>query len=178
MNIIKRSEWDNSSFKPKYTKHKPSGICLHHSATPTTAQWKGIQTVRSILGNHTAIRKFSDIGYHFIISPDGQNCYECRPVDVQGAHCGGTPPKGVSRVFGNTGMIGICLIGNYDTEEPSRVAMDNIARLIADLCEKHGIDTKRIYGHCEAWSKPPKTCPGKKLFTAMFGENRWKALKF
>jgi len=83
----------------------------------------------------------------------------------------------VARNFGNTGSVGICLIGDYDTEKPTTEALRTLSMLIVDLCERWQIDSRQIFGHCEAWSKLTKSCPGQNLFISLFGENRWKSLK-
>lgn len=174
---VPRRDWLKTDKTPKYNKHKPARIVVHHSAAPTAKQFHGDQTIQGIHRYHTVNNKWSDIGYHFLISPDGSTIFEGRPVDAVGAHCGGTPPKGVTRSFGNTGSIGICLVGDYDNEQPTDAALHTLAVLIVDLCEKWQIDSRQIYGHCEAWSRPPKSCPGKNLFVSLFGRNRWEALK-
>jgi hypothetical protein len=97
-------------------------------------------------------------------------------MTAQGAHCGGVVPAGVKRIFGNFETGGICLIGNYDAETPQREGLHTLAVLIADLCEKWQINTAAIFGHCEAWSRPPKTCPGKNLYQALFGADRWNII--
>lgn len=176
--LIPRKEWD-SHYKPvARPSHKPVRIVVHHSYSPDSQQFKGDDTIRAILRHHTKTNGWADIAYHYLISPDGSIIYEGRPVFQIGAHCGGTPPAGISRNFGNTGSIGICLIGNYDTEPVNPGGLRTLAVLIADLCERYDIKLTDIYGHCDAWSRPPKTCPGKNLFISLFGENKWKALKF
>lgn len=178
MKIIGRKDWDNTGHKPETEPHKPNKIVVHHSWSPNAKQWKGARSMLGILNYHLSAKKWRDIGYHFVISPDGSEIYEGHPVGSIGIHCGGELPAGVSRNFGNTNAIGICVIGDYDTEQPSPAALQTLSNLIAYLVEKHGIKMGQIFGHCEAWSKPPKSCPGKNLFISLFGENRWKVLKF
>jgi N-acetylmuramoyl-L-alanine amidase len=174
--VIPSEEWRGAKSPISLVSHKPTRIVVHHSWSPSAADWKGAGTVKAIYDYHVKSRGWLDIGYHFIISPDGSEIYECRPADKIGAHCGGSPPAGVERIFGNTGSIGICLIGNYDVEKPDRDALRTLAVLIADLCERWQINTAAIFGHCEAWSKPPKTCPGKHLYQALFGADRWNII--
>jgi hypothetical protein len=57
--------------------------------------------VRGIQGFHQNGRGWIDIGYHFLIGPEGI-IYQGRPENVRGAHA--TP---------NTNKVGICLIGDY-----------------------------------------------------------------
>lgn len=176
--LIHRDEWGPNHVPVARPTHKPCRIVVHHSYSPDSSQFKGDDTIRAISKHHTVNNGWADIAYHYLISPDGSKIYEGRPAFQIGAHCGGTPPAGISRNFGNTGSIGICLIGDYDHEPVNPEGLRTLAVLIADLCERYDIKLTDIYGHCEAWTKPPKTCPGKNLFISLFGENRWKNLKF
>lgn len=56
---------------------------------------------------HINEKKWSDIGYNFLVGEDG-NVYEGRGWAKTGAHTKGY----------NNKSIGICIIGNYDSEYP------------------------------------------------------------
>lgn len=174
--VITHREWCGQPSPISLITHKPCRIVVHHSWSPNAEQWRGAATINGIYDYHVKTKNYTDIAYHYLISPDGLEVYEGRPADKIGAHCGGNPPAGVERIFGNTGSIGICVIGNYDEEKPNREALHVLAVLIADLCERWNINTAAIFGHCEAWSKPPKTCPGKYLYQALFGVDRWNII--
>lgn len=181
MPIVKRItklEWLGTKQKPVQPQHEPKRIVIHHSYSPNSEQFEGDETIKAIHKYHTVNNGWSDIAYHYLISPDGSRIYEGRPDLQIGAHCGGSLPHGVKRIFGNTDSLGICLIGNYDNEQPTKEALYTLAILIFSLIEKYGMAQNAVYGHCEAWSKAPKTCPGRNLFIELFGENRWKNLKF
>lgn len=177
MNIIDRRIWDKNNKKRFYIEDAPKRIVIHHSYSPTAEEYNGVNTIKGILDYHESL-EWADIGYHYIISPDGMDVYVGRPDNVRGAHCGNRPGEGVRRNFGNADSIGICLIGNYDTEEPRAEALATIIELLRMLSDKYKIDLKNVYGHCECLTKAPKTCPGKNLFITLFGQNRWKALNF
>jgi hypothetical protein len=59
-----------------------------------------------------------DIGYHFLIDAEG-TVYEGRAIDFRGLHVspGWDPETG--NFIGNTGRIGIVLIGDFTTETPT-----------------------------------------------------------
>lgn len=173
MQLIKRSDWCPAK-APDYAAMIPRRIVLHHSYSPTSAQWRGARTVDGIWRYHVKSNGWSDIGYHYIVSPDGLEVYEGRPVSALGAHCGGNPPAGALRNFGNSGSIGICLIGNYDLEEPTANAALALGMFVADLRAKFGIPEADVLGHFECWDQPPKTCPGKHLAEAMGMGARWR----
>ena len=153
---VPRRDWLKSDETPKYDKHKPARIVVHHSAAPTAKQFHGDQTIQAIHRYHTVDNKWSDIGYHFLISPDGSTIFEGRPVDAIGAHCGGNPPAGVTRNFGNTGSIGICLIGVKDFTHRQ---FESLRTLVTELCIHYGLTAKNVVGHYETPKAGGKTCP-------------------
>jgi len=177
IHTIPRSAWLGTDAAPPYIKHKPARIIIHHSESPTVAGYSGNKTIKAIYDYHTKHNGWTDVGYHYMVSPDGSTIFEGRPADRIGSHCGGSPTKGHARQFGNTGSIGICLIGNYETDKPTTEALRTLAVLIFDLCEKWNIDPLHIYGHCEAWQPAGTKCPGEHLYKALFGDNRWNQLK-
>lgn len=76
-------------------------IIIHCSATPENRK----VTVDDIRRWHIAERKWSDIGYHFVIHDDG-SLHEGRDVKKPGAHVKGY----------NENSIGICYIGGCDSK--------------------------------------------------------------
>src|SRR5205085_874472 len=81
--------------------------------------------------------QFGDIGYHFVIDPYGR-VLEGRELVWQGAHAKGD---------NNVRNIGICLIGNFDEEQPSEAALTALRRLVDDLRGRYSIARDMVYGH-------------------------------
>lgn len=75
-------------------------IIVHCSATPEGKDY----TLDTIRQWHRQ-RGFSDIGYHYVIHPDG-TVEEGRDVNIAGAHCSGH----------NSKSIGICYIGGMTAD--------------------------------------------------------------
>ena len=75
-------------------------IIVHCSATPEGKDYS-LDTIRQW---HRQ-RGFSDIGYHYVIHPDGK-VEEGRDVNIAGAHCSGH----------NSKSIGICYIGGMTAD--------------------------------------------------------------
>lgn len=166
--IVPRAGWNADANRGEYEPHVLRRIVVHHTYQPTAADYLAhkrdqdrVLMIKRIQRYHMLDRGWSDIGYHFLIGPDGV-IFEGRPIDVIGSHCGGVPPAGVRRIFGNTGSIGICLIGNYDSEIPDDRMLDAFETLKAAINKGCG-NILPVFGHFQAWSKPPKTCPGKNL---------------
>ena len=152
--IVSRSEWGARKPKGSYTEHKPLRIVLHHSWLPTQSQCNGASTIRGIQNYHMddAATGWNDIGYHFLIGPDGA-IYQGRPETVVGAHA--SP---------NTNAVGICVLGNYDPEEDqlNDKIESSILNLLSWLSSKYGINPKEQYfGHRDF---SPKSCPGETVY--------------
>jgi len=172
--VYARSAWGAMRAISAGKRHKPARIVLHHSWQPTAQQWDGKRTIKAIQRYHIIDNGWADIGYHYLIGPDG-TIWAGRDPDIVGAHCGGTLRGGRIREFGNGGSIGICCIGNYDAEEPSEAMVYNLCQLIVWLQREYGIHHQYLYGHREC-QKPPlaKTCPGKNLYERILGRNKWQ----
>ena len=89
---------------------------------------------------------YSDIGYHFIIGPDG-TLYQGRPLHVRGAHTQGF----------NTGTVGIVLLGNMEIIEPTQEQLKVLESLVIFLKDRFGI--KHIAGHSD-FNPEITVCPG------------------
>ncbi|OLN29263.1 peptidoglycan recognition protein family protein [Desulfosporosinus metallidurans] len=87
-------------------------IVIHHTASPTEVRRSGkiVPVDAAMIREWHRTRGWSDIGYHFVIMPDGR-CEDGRPLYRSGAHCN----VGHRNFIG----IGICLVGNFsETEVP------------------------------------------------------------
>ena len=98
-------------------------------------------------GNVNEIRKWhmergwDDIGYHFVILPDG-TIELGRPLHIMGAHCKGH----------NENSIGTCLIGVSEFSENQFSALKKLHVMLKHIFPKIG-----PYGHRDFTDK--KTCP-------------------
>lgn len=97
-----------------------SHIIIHHSATSNESDdWAGV--VQSIWNFHKNGRGWCDIGYNWLIDPEGV-VYLGRGggEDVIGAHFCGT----------NTGTMGICMLGTFDEQSPTEAALMSLDSLL------------------------------------------------
>ena len=117
-------------------------IAVHHSQ-------RKIDSSKRIKDFHIKIRGWEDIGYHFLIGKNGK-LYKGRSEKFIGAH-----------VYGhNKNSIGICLIGNFDEEQPTKQQIQNLIKFLKQKTKEYKIPTKNIFGHRE-FPNVTKTCPGK-----------------
>lgn len=129
----------------KKSSRKINKIILHCSAT-REGQDISVDTIRKW---HVDGRGWSDIGYHYIVSIDG-NIEDGRPIDRSGAHTKGQ----------NSNSVGVCYIGGVekdgktpkDTRNPEQLMA--LANLLDALMEMYPGAT--LHGHNEFANK---ACP-------------------
>lgn len=131
-------------------KRNVDEIIIHYTATPEGEDFTNAQ----IKASHLA-RGFSDIGYHWIIGPNGE-IRKGRDERLAGAHCKGH----------NTRSIGISYVGGCpprsvkgwrdigkDTRTPAQKAA--LIKLIKEVKDRY--PNASVHGHNEFANKP---CPG------------------
>jgi hypothetical protein len=112
-------------------------LIVHHSASAnTSANWGA--TVLSFFDYHVNTNGWSDIGYNYLIAPDG-TLFVGRGGgnNVVGAHFCGK----------NGATMGICMIGTYMTVAPTDTAMTTLERLLAWKCVESNINPTGIATH-------------------------------
>ena len=141
---------------PTFTNE--SHLIVHHSATSnTSSDWAA--TVRSIWDFHVNTNGWDDVGYNWLIDPNGV-LYEGRGDRVRGAHFCGT----------NANTMGVCMLGNYTSISPSDAAKATLEELLAwkscdraldplgtSLHNSSGLNLMHISGHRDGCST---ACPG------------------
>ena len=111
LTLVTRAQWKARKITEPYEPiGEIKGIVIHQSETPETT------TLRSIQEYHQTVKKWADIGYHFVIAqfPNAKGklewrVFEARPLSAKGAHAGR-----MDGVDLNPGQIGICLMGDFD----------------------------------------------------------------
>lgn len=136
-------------------------ITIHHTAMAASHLMRGSLSssaaeLRMIQSQHQSSRGWADIGYHFLIDPAGR-VFEGRSLRWQGAHAGRDERTG--RNF-NPGNIGICLLGNFQTERPTPAALNALEGLIETLQGRYSIARRELYGHEHFRTTE---CPGRNL---------------
>lgn len=167
--VITRTEWGCPD--GQVTRHGTlryttvTHLIVHHTVNSNTSpDWPAV--VRSIWSFHIFDRGYSDIGYNYLIDPEGV-IYEGRSGgdNVQGAHFSGV----------NAGTMGVALIGTFTNGLPSPRARESLRRLLAWKADQRdlvpytaalhassGLSLKVIAGHRDGPS--PTECPGNALY--------------
>lgn len=105
-------------------------IIIHHTASNGSLA-DPEESIRAIYYYHAVTRGWGDIGYNYIITPDGQI--------FQGRAGGEGVVAGHASGY-NTGTIGIALLGNYEEDPVPGEMMQALTALVYEKAELHNID--------------------------------------
>lgn len=149
--VVERDEWGAAPSTGLYATHEPVEVVLHHSWRPSRAQYEGASTVRGIQRFHQRAQGWDDVGYHYLVGPDGV-VFRGRPDDAVGAHC-----------VPNSGKLGICVLGDYDpdADEVTDEAWRSVRSLVLRIAGRYDIGPGELTGHRDY---SPKSCPGDLIY--------------
>jgi hypothetical protein len=147
--VISRAEWGARAPRGGYVRQSPLiAMVIHHTAMPTLPASATVAQEKERMRQLQAIHQdqgWTDIGYARVVMPSGR-IYEGRPAWAVGAHT----------LNHNTGKLGIALDGNFETAEPTRVAI----RAARSIRREFRLLGRPIYGH---YQLGPTACPGRNL---------------
>jgi hypothetical protein len=125
--VVQQTEWRAGLPEPSYNRSFTTieNMIVHHSAGSNNVS-DFTQAVRDIYILHTEENGWSDIGYNYLIAPDGVVYAGRDPAngeqdEVMGAHFCGS----------NSNVMGICLLGNYETAEPSSTMLEGLEEVLS-----------------------------------------------
>ncbi len=118
------------------TSHQVFHIILHHSAG-SNSDTDYINTVRNIYLYHTQILAWDDVGYNYLVAPNGQVFAGRDGLGVDDDNI-----KGAHLCAKNTNTMGICMLGNYQTAIPTDTAVQSIIQLLAWKLQKENLNPK------------------------------------
>ena len=161
--ITRRAGWSSLPPKEAYTAHAPVMFTLHHTAGHSPGNYaEALGEMQFLQDYHQNAKGWNDIGYHFLISPQG-DIFEGRPETVVGAHVKGR----------NTNNVGISIMGNYHIEPSTNITtadsitpeiVSSIAAVGAYLKEKYSVPANSFYAHRDITRT---ACPGDGLYARM-----------
>ncbi|NDJ62429.1 MAG: hypothetical protein GYB67_14975, partial [Chloroflexi bacterium] len=139
--VITRTAWgcpdgqDSPAWTPEPTT--VTHLIIHHTVNSnSTTDWPA--AVRAIWQFHAISRNWGDIGYNYLIDPNGV-MYEGRAGgdDVIGAH--------FSCINANT--MGVAMMGTYTSETPTAAALATLEQLLAWKIDQRGLDPLGMSWH-------------------------------
>nr|XP_021188042.1 peptidoglycan-recognition protein LE-like isoform X2 [Helicoverpa armigera] len=131
LRIVSRTEWLAQPVEDPLDKIRQPvpWVIISHTATESCkTQSECVYRVRLIQMFHVESRKWSDIGYNFLVAGDG-SAYFGRGWDYIGAHTLGY----------NKYSIGISFIGTFNNDPPPKKQIDACLKLL-----KRGVDTGKL----------------------------------
>ncbi|OGL77387.1 hypothetical protein A3J43_03730 [Candidatus Uhrbacteria bacterium RIFCSPHIGHO2_12_FULL_54_23] len=145
LNIISRASWasdeslhidkdGNPAWPETYGEVK--AFIVHHTGG-TNGGADPAATIRAIQRYHGKTLGWGDIGYNYLIAPDGR-IYEGR-TGGEGV-VGGHTYNDKKKLGYNTGSVGIAVLGNYEGKDAlTGAAKESLARLIAEKSFEHEV---------------------------------------
>jgi len=140
-------------------------IVIHHSASPSGSM--------AVFDKEHRAKGWDGVGYHFVIgngtnSGDGQVEVTPRwPIQKWGAHA-----KTLDNKFNEYG-IGICMVGNFDTERPTPAQLASLTKLVAFLMQTYSIPPQNVLGHRDTKATE---CPGRYVNVAAVRQSASQAI--
>jgi hypothetical protein len=160
--FVSRASWSAKPAKNSPSFTTVNFLIIHHEAgSNTSTDWAA--RVRSVQNFHMDVNGWSDIGYNYLVDPNGVS-YEGRGggENVIGAHnCGK-----------NAQTMGVCMLGSYTSVRPTPEAEWKLKRIMAWKAKQRGFDVtatgflvdrniNRMTGHRASCST---SCPGDALW--------------
>lgn len=130
--VISRDVWCTDpacDYSDGLSYHPVSHLILHHTVTSVTTN--PIATLQAIWRYHTFTRGWGDIGYNYLVDPQGV-LYE--------GHLGGDNVVGTHAGDANTGSMALSMMGDYTNIVPSRAMQEAIVELFAWKADQMDID--------------------------------------
>jgi hypothetical protein len=135
--MISYSEWRSGLPDPKPPREatEVEHLVVHHSAGSNT-DTNYLNTIRNIYLFHTQSNGWDDIGYNFLVAPNG-------------VVFNGRDPKGVAdddNILGahfcgkNQNTMGVCMLGDFMKVRPTEKAIFSLKYLLAWKLKKDGIN--------------------------------------
>ncbi len=152
--LVRRAQWGAAPPKEPYTPIKQYFFTLHHTQGHYPRSYgDSVTEMQFIQDYHQHAKGWNDIGYHFLIDPEGR-IFEGRPIGVQGAHV----------LRHNPGNIGISIMGNYHppandvfTPETRR----SFVTLGSYIRDNYSVGISSFYAHRDLGDTD---CPGDGLY--------------
>jgi len=110
---------------------------VHHTAgSNTLIDWES--EVRNIWFFHTVTRGWGDVGYNFLIDPNGV-VYEGR--------AGGLGAIGAHFSCRNSNTVGVSLLGDFTSVAPTAAALTSLDAVLEELARRHALDPSATKVH-------------------------------
>ncbi|MBI3195276.1 MAG: N-acetylmuramoyl-L-alanine amidase [Ignavibacteriae bacterium] len=182
--FLSRTEWacPEGQTSPRWTPlhTNVTHLIVHHTAgSNSSSDWAAV--VRSIWVYHANERGWGDIGYNWLIDPNG-TLYQGRAwlndsiEDVRGGHfCGVSPdPNGINN---NEQTMGVSLLGTFTSNAPTDTAFKTLRDVLVWKTLERNLEPKDTSYHAPTGLTIPNisghrvgcatACPGDSLYSRL-----------
>lgn len=151
--IVTPQEWGSTPDPMEHLRQTPRRITIHHAGEVWKTGSDPFKVIKNLQSWGKAEKKWPDVPYHFLISPDGR-IFEGRPIVYR---------PDTNTDYSLDGHVGIDVWGNFEVQRIDKVQLESLVKLVAWLCNEYKIDPATIAGHKDA--APGQTvCPGKDFY--------------
>ncbi|WP_378177311.1 N-acetylmuramoyl-L-alanine amidase [Aquimarina sp. SS2-1] len=128
--VVSRSQWGARPPSSSFSTSQVTHLIVHHEfGSNSSNDWAA--RVRSVQNFHMNSNGWSDIGYNFLIDPNGI-IYEGR--------AGGDNTVGAHFCGRNRNTMGVCMLGNYSSATPKTATQNSLKKLLAWKASKENIN--------------------------------------
>ena len=152
--ILPRSAWgadeslrfDSAGHETWPAEFYPMQVAIVHHTAGRNNDPNPAATIRAIYWAKSISRGYGDIGYNFLIDEagriyEGRHSRDYAPGEPHtGEDLAGNVVRGVHARSHNIGTVGIALLGNFQTVQPTAAARTALEKLLAWKLERHGLD--------------------------------------
>ena len=153
--IVEPAQWGSRPDPiPASQKHTPRAVMLHHAGVVVDDRRDPADFVRKMQswGKGRAGKDYwPDLPYHFLIARDGR-VFRGRPLAYA--------PQS-NTVYPLKGNIGVELMGDFETQDPTAAQVDSAVALVACLAREFKIALSGIRGHKDLVEGTD--CPGSRF---------------
>lgn len=164
--VVSRSQW-GAIFRSGAATSNVTHLIVHHEfGSNSSSNWAA--RVRSIQSFHINGNGWSDIGYNFLVDPNGV-IYEGR--------AGGDNAIGAHFCGRNRNTMAVCMLGNFSTISPTAAAQTGLVNILSWKANKENISPlgssfhsavngslRHIAGHRDAGCS---ACPGNGMYNLL-----------
>lgn len=165
--IISRAAWGADESKrtwaPSFAPIKR--MIVHHTATAANER-DPASSIRSIYYYHSVSQRWGDIGYNFIVAPDGRIFEGRYSGDVTGEDGARRGVIGAHAKGHNSGSVGASMLGNLTNRDATPQAKTALADLLAWKADRQGLDPQGLVGHRDVGNS---ACPGGAFYAGLPG---------
>ncbi|AXT56227.1 N-acetylmuramoyl-L-alanine amidase [Aquimarina sp. MMG015] len=135
--VVSRSQWGARPPRSSFPTTNVTHLIVHHEfGSNSSSDWAA--RVRSVQNFHMNSNGWSDIGYNFLIDPNGV-IYEGR--------AGGDSAVGAHFCGRNRNTMGVCMLGNYSSATPKVATQNSLKDLLAWKATKENINPSGFAYH-------------------------------